>query len=155
MTDMNAMREALEWYAEQVAGCRKIGSVGEPARHALDRDGGERARNALALLATDRAAGVGEGWKLVPSEPTEAMLDMAEEANYARSEAEMFWSAMLAASPPAPADANGEVERLALWVSDAAILRLDVDEDSPALSRLVDDLRVELSAALNPTAGAK
>jgi hypothetical protein len=38
---------ALEWYAEQVAGCRKLGSIGDPYRQALDRDGGGRARAAL------------------------------------------------------------------------------------------------------------
>lgn len=41
------MREALDWYAEQGAGCRKITSEGEKARFALDKDGGERARRAL------------------------------------------------------------------------------------------------------------
>jgi hypothetical protein len=41
------LRAALEWYAEQVAGCRKLGSVGDPARQALDADGGNRAREAL------------------------------------------------------------------------------------------------------------
>jgi hypothetical protein len=38
---------ALRWYAEQVAGCRKITSEGNAARAALDRDGGKRARAAL------------------------------------------------------------------------------------------------------------
>lgn len=41
------LRAALEWYAEQAAGCRKLGSIGDPFRHALDRDGGDRARAAL------------------------------------------------------------------------------------------------------------
>ncbi|MFY2599515.1 dATP/dGTP pyrophosphohydrolase domain-containing protein, partial [Achromobacter xylosoxidans] len=41
-------REALNWYAEQVAGCRKFGPDGEAARHALDRDGGQLARAALS-----------------------------------------------------------------------------------------------------------
>ncbi|WLW59869.1 hypothetical protein RA224_21880 [Achromobacter aegrifaciens] len=41
-------RAALVWYAEQVAGCRKFGPDGEGARNALDKDGGERARAALA-----------------------------------------------------------------------------------------------------------
>ena len=42
-----AQREALEWYAEKVAGCRKITSEGNDARNALDRDGGQIARAAL------------------------------------------------------------------------------------------------------------
>jgi len=42
------LTEALRWYAEQVAGCRKITSEGEQARNALDADGGQRARAALA-----------------------------------------------------------------------------------------------------------
>jgi outer membrane murein-binding lipoprotein Lpp len=40
-------REALAWYAEQTEGCRKTGSVGDPARHALNNDGGKRARRIL------------------------------------------------------------------------------------------------------------
>lgn len=43
-------REALQWYAEQVAGCRKITSEGDAARHALDADGGKRAQAALEAL---------------------------------------------------------------------------------------------------------
>ena len=45
----SAVREVLAWYAEQAAGCRKLGSLGDPARQALDSDGGKRARAALAL----------------------------------------------------------------------------------------------------------
>lgn len=41
------MREALEWYAEQVAWLRKLGVIGDPSRHALDADGGKRARTSL------------------------------------------------------------------------------------------------------------
>ena len=41
------LAEALQWYAEQAEGCRKIGSIGEPFRKELDRDGGKRARAAL------------------------------------------------------------------------------------------------------------
>lgn len=44
----HSLRRALSWYEEQVSLCRKVGSLGEPGRHALDRDGGERARAALA-----------------------------------------------------------------------------------------------------------
>lgn len=46
--------EALRWYAEQVAGCRKIGRAGDPFRQALDQDGGQRARTALGNKETDR-----------------------------------------------------------------------------------------------------
>ena len=41
------MRAALNWYAEQGEGCRKLTPDGDTARHALDRDGGKRAREAL------------------------------------------------------------------------------------------------------------
>jgi hypothetical protein len=41
------MREALLWYSEKVAGCRKITREGDEARQALDKDGGQRAREAL------------------------------------------------------------------------------------------------------------
>lgn len=42
--------EALEWYGEQAEGCRKIGRAGNPAREALDADGGKLARTTLASL---------------------------------------------------------------------------------------------------------
>jgi len=54
------VREALEWYAEQVAGCRKLGNIGDPARHELDRDGGKRAREALGALPFPTPAGDGQ-----------------------------------------------------------------------------------------------
>jgi len=51
--DNERLRAALEWYAEQVGHCRKIGTIpeGEAARHALSKDGGERARQALTTTA--------------------------------------------------------------------------------------------------------
>ena len=42
------LRGVLEWYRDMAAGCRKIGGGGDIARHALDNDGGARARAALA-----------------------------------------------------------------------------------------------------------
>ena len=42
------LREALGWYEKQANDCRKITREGDDARYALDRDGGERARAALA-----------------------------------------------------------------------------------------------------------
>lgn len=56
------MREALEWYAEHVAGCRKIGRIGDPFRHALDEDGGQRARAAVPPSKPD-APTLPEGMK--------------------------------------------------------------------------------------------
>lgn len=58
-------RAALEWYAEHVAGCRKLGPDGDAARQALDKDGGERARAALASapVADERCKRCGgPGW---------------------------------------------------------------------------------------------
>ncbi len=49
---MREAREALTWYAEQTDGCRKLGSIGEPYRNALDHDGGKRAKAALASLTS-------------------------------------------------------------------------------------------------------
>lgn len=46
--------DALGWYAEQVAGCRKLGSIGDPARHALDADGGKRAQAAIAAMTEEQ-----------------------------------------------------------------------------------------------------
>lgn len=42
--------EALAWYAQQVANCRKLTPEGEEARAALDRDGGKRAMDALGVM---------------------------------------------------------------------------------------------------------
>ena len=42
------LEHALRWYGEQAEGCRKLGSAGDPFRHALDRDGGAKARDVLA-----------------------------------------------------------------------------------------------------------
>lgn len=42
------LRGALGWYEKQANDCRKITREGDDARYALDRDGGERARAALA-----------------------------------------------------------------------------------------------------------
>lgn len=55
------VREALEWYAEQVAGCRKLGRIGDPFRQALDKDGGKRATSALAVLPSP-TTGEGRIW---------------------------------------------------------------------------------------------
>jgi hypothetical protein len=44
---IDKLEAALEWYAEMVKGCRKITREGEATRHALDHDGGKRAREAL------------------------------------------------------------------------------------------------------------
>lgn len=46
--DVSALVEALEWYAEHAAGCRKISSEGDKYRGALDRDGGSIAETALS-----------------------------------------------------------------------------------------------------------
>lgn len=52
-TTMSAdpMREALEWYALHVGNCRKVTSEGDDSRKMLDRDRGEKAREALAAAA--------------------------------------------------------------------------------------------------------
>ncbi len=41
------MREALEWYGEQARLCRIVHKEGDAGRHALNNDGGKRARAAL------------------------------------------------------------------------------------------------------------
>lgn len=45
--------QVLQWYADQADGCRKLGSIGDPARQALDHDGGGRARECLARPAPE------------------------------------------------------------------------------------------------------
>jgi len=47
-TRAERLAEALRWYAEQAQLCRKFGSEGDAARHALSADGGKRANRALA-----------------------------------------------------------------------------------------------------------
>lgn len=42
------MREALQWYKEQVSSCNRNGDVGELARDRLAKDVGKRAEAALA-----------------------------------------------------------------------------------------------------------
>lgn len=54
---LSTAREALEWYEEQVRNCRKITREGDGARQQLDRDGGERALTALALIQTPEGDG--------------------------------------------------------------------------------------------------
>lgn len=44
---------ALRWYEQQARDCRKIHSEGDAARQELDKDGGQRARAALAKLGGD------------------------------------------------------------------------------------------------------
>jgi hypothetical protein len=46
----------LEWYAAQVADCRKLGRDGDVARGKLDRDGGSKARAALNVAAVNGKA---------------------------------------------------------------------------------------------------
>lgn len=53
---VKAARDALEWYAVEVADCRKISSDGNVARAKLDRDGGHRARTALTNTPRSDAA---------------------------------------------------------------------------------------------------
>lgn len=47
-TQVAELREALEWYGQQVKACRMLTREGDEARQALDADGGKRARAALA-----------------------------------------------------------------------------------------------------------
>ena len=69
--DNERLREALRWYEEKVAECRKIGSLGDNARQALDRDGGFRARDALSqqpeptdtFTAVDMATAAAQGFR--------------------------------------------------------------------------------------------
>ena len=47
---LSTAREALEWYGEQTRLCRLIHSGGDPGRHALSADGGNRAAAAIRSL---------------------------------------------------------------------------------------------------------
>lgn len=48
-----SVRDALDWYAQQVGNCRRFGPAGDAARADLDADGGRRARAALAQQDDD------------------------------------------------------------------------------------------------------
>jgi hypothetical protein len=47
-SEIAELRSVLEWYGEQARLCRLITSEGNIGRRALDADGGQRARTALA-----------------------------------------------------------------------------------------------------------
>lgn len=55
--EVERLREALRWYAEQVADCRKITPAGDQARKLLDADGGVKARTALSPQGLDAKEG--------------------------------------------------------------------------------------------------
>lgn len=81
---------------------KSAGYVGYPADEGYyDNDQAidiaEAAWNAAWSAATNSA--VPEGWQLVPVEPTEAMLDMAQQAAAATGGFPEVWAAMLAAAP--------------------------------------------------------
>ena len=77
------LREALRWYEEKVTECRKIGSLGDNARQALDLDGGFRARDAISKqseptdtytaveMATAAAQGFRDGQAAVEPAPAQ------------------------------------------------------------------------------------
>ena len=46
-TEIERLREALEWYGEQARLARLIHSEGDAGRHALQEDGGKKARTTL------------------------------------------------------------------------------------------------------------
>lgn len=50
---LKTVREALEWYGEQARLCRLIHSGGDPGRHALSADGGQRAAAAIRPLGKE------------------------------------------------------------------------------------------------------
>ena len=68
---------ALHWYAENVAGCRKIGRDGDVFRQALDADGGKRALAALASAP----AGDGDRDEWLRGDWYEKWQDATEDAN--------------------------------------------------------------------------
>jgi hypothetical protein len=54
-SDVERMRDALEWYGEQARLARLIHSEGDAGRHALAEDGGKRARAILAERSAARS----------------------------------------------------------------------------------------------------
>lgn len=119
MTDTNATREAvvpadvIERIKQRVQIIREQDAYSKQVGHAAQLGFlvEQHADGILALLATDRAAGVGESWKLVPVIATADILDAIIEA---RKTGTMWaldlWRDIIGASPPAPADASGQVQ---------------------------------------------
>ncbi|RSV15645.1 hypothetical protein CA235_07265 [Sphingomonas sp. ABOLF] len=171
MTDTNAMREALEaakteiaWWREEHDCC-----AGHETPVVVQID------HALALLATDRAAGVGEA--LRPAVMAKVVENGRWSLRFDFGKGDAACLAMRhaadnmrrsAASPPAPADASGEVEtsRLVRGLQDVweEIERLNercfgagseasVSVRTSDLTEVIDVIRDNLPR--NPTAGAK
>lgn len=122
MSGTDAMREQIAQDIARVAGCQ-VGS--ERTRKLVDY--------VLALLATDRAAGVGEAQRLrdfadkVQNAAVDCCIDpdagpegltsvsfTGDEGAKIAYLLHQFLDAYLAACPPAPADASGEVLRSAI-----------------------------------------
>lgn len=135
MTDTNAMRAALD---EACALIQEAKGLADGPNGGCVTDHLDFAESwigkALALLATDRAAGVARD-------------------SYGNSANGAFEAACLgiAASPPAPADASGEVERR--WK--AALKDIADAEEIPTPVKAFAWCREVARTALNPTAGAK
>jgi hypothetical protein len=68
-SDVERMREALEWYGEQARLARLIHSEGDAGRHALAEDGGKRARAILAERSAARSEPSTAGWLPISTAP--------------------------------------------------------------------------------------
>jgi|SRR5579859_5413484 len=109
-TDLAALRELVALHAERELCEEEHGSRDTWSTERLRDDAVENfniaARNAIPALARllEAQAGVPEGWKLVPIEPTESMLNegTAADTEQSRMEAKCVWDAMVSAAPNHP-----------------------------------------------------
>ncbi len=115
-TDSTAEREALAWYAEHVAGCRKLGSIGDPHRQLLDNDGGARARAALAQPPAPQAEAP------AATRAAEMLAAYAELIKATGAYAEMHYIPAIEfviqalRAPPAPKGLTDEREAFKQWI---------------------------------------
>ena len=105
-----------------------------------------------AIRSASQAGGVPAGWKLVPVEPTQAMLDAANRSGFEGSEQHVRqdWSTMLSASPPPPAT-DGDALREALRGSMHALQALlNAVKTNPAMQgRQYIDLGIQVNTAID------
>lgn len=77
--EVEAVRAALIWYENNVAGCRLVHSGGNVHRKALHEDGGKRATDALAALSP--APSTLDGWRDMASAPKDGTEFLAALSN--------------------------------------------------------------------------
>jgi len=95
MTQTTDLRELLA----EIGGYLQAAADGSMSRNNAETLAAELFEDVTAALS--RISAVPKGWKLVPVEPTEAMLTAAALKVDEWADSRQYWSAMLSAAPPA------------------------------------------------------